>query len=105
MGGGLGVAYTEQDKPTPITVWAKTLAQTVMDEFARYKLNLPTLLIEPGRAIVANAGITLYRVGYDKWTTDKTHYVAVDGGMADNPRPITYQRKYNACLANRMGLR
>ena len=103
IGGGLGIAYTELDKPMPIEVWAQTLAQTVINEFKKHNLNLPTLLVEPGRAIVGTAGVTLYTVGYDKWTADNTHYVAVDGGMADNPRPITYQAKYTACLANRMG--
>jgi diaminopimelate decarboxylase len=103
VGGGLGIAYTEQDKPVDIKDWAQTLSKTVIEQFKKCALSLPTLFIEPGRAIVGTAGITLYRVGYDKWTTDNTHYVAVDGGMADNPRPITYQAKYTANLANRMG--
>ncbi len=103
VGGGLGIAYTEQEKPIPIETWTQVLAQTVIKEFKTVNLSLPTLLVEPGRAIVGTAGVTLYRVGYDKWTTKNTHYIAVDGGMADNPRPITYQAQYTACLANRMG--
>ncbi len=103
LGGGLGIAYTEQDKPMPIELWAQKLSQTVIEEFKKHNLYLPTLLVEPGRAIVGTAGVTLYRVGYDKWTIDNTHYVAVDGGMADNPRPITYQANYTASLASRMG--
>lgn len=103
VGGGLGIAYTELDEPVPIEAWSKALAQTVIEEFKKLNLSLPILLVEPGRAIVGTAGITLYRVGFDKWTTENTHYIAVDGGMADNPRPITYQAKYSACLASRMG--
>ncbi len=103
LGGGLGIAYTESDAPLAISTWSCSVAASVSAEFSKRHLSLPTLLLEPGRAIVGTAGITLYRVGFDKWTTEGTHYVAVDGGMADNPRPITYQAKYTAKLANRMG--
>lgn len=101
IGGGVGIAYTAEDKPIPIETWAKMLAETVIEQFQALELKLPLLLVEPGRAIVGTSGVTLYRVGYDKWTRENVHYVAVDGGMADNPRPITYQAKYTACLANR----
>ncbi len=103
VGGGLGIAYTAKDKPIAIETWSRTLAQTVMSEFNKYNLPLPILLVEPGRALVGTAGVTLYQVGFDKWTSNGTHYVALNGGMADNPRPVTYQALYTACLANRMG--
>ena len=66
-------------------------------------LELPRLLCEPGRSLVAPAGVTLYTVGSRKHIPNLNTYVAVDGGMSDNPRPITYQSEYTACLADRPG--
>lgn len=102
LGGGLGIAYTEKDEPTAISAWTRRLADTVKQQFNQRSLQLPLIAIEPGRSIVGTAGVTLYRAGYDKRTADGTHYVAVDGGMGDNPRPITYQAAYTAAVANRM---
>jgi diaminopimelate decarboxylase len=65
------------------------------------QLELPRLLCEPGRSLVATAGVTLYAVGSRKTIPGVRTYVAVDGGMSDNPRPITYQSLYTCCLADR----
>lgn len=102
VGGGLGITYTEADKPCPLFDWSRQIAQSVLAAFNKRKLALPELLVEPGRTIVGTAGVTLYRVGYKKTLPGGLEYIAVDGGMADNPRPITYQAKYTARVANRM---
>ncbi|MBI3307947.1 MAG: diaminopimelate decarboxylase [Candidatus Melainabacteria bacterium] len=76
----------------------------LLDEFkyAKSKFNLPKLICEPGRSLIANSGITLYSVGSSKQVPNGRKYIAVDGGMADNPRPITYQAKYHAVAANKI---
>lgn len=102
LGGGLGIAYTQGDNPLPMQKWAHEISKAVLDNFNKSGLALPRLILEPGRSIVGRAGITLYRIGHSKTLPNGTRYVAVDGGMADNPRPITYQALYTACLANRM---
>lgn len=102
VGGGLGITYVESDKPVPIFEWARQIGTAVQLAFERRKLPLPELLVEPGRSIVGTAGVTIYRVGYTKKLPGGLKYIAVDGGMADNPRPITYQAKYTARVANRM---
>jgi diaminopimelate decarboxylase len=102
LGGGLGIAYTEADHPIPIYEWSKQISERLSKVFGLRKLNLPKLILEPGRSVIGPAGITLYRVGHVKTLVDGQQLFAVDGGMADNPRPITYQARYTACLANRM---
>jgi diaminopimelate decarboxylase len=101
-GGGLGIAYTEDTKATAIYDWAKLLGESVKQAFEKRNLKLPILLVEPGRAIVGTAGVTLYKTGFVKTLPTGTCYVAVDGGMADNPRPVTYQARYTAMVANAM---
>jgi diaminopimelate decarboxylase len=81
------------------------LAQTLRQEAARHRLPLPELDLEPGRAIVGPPGIALYRVGTRKRAPDGRRIVAVDGGIADNPRPVLYGARYHALLANRAGER
>ncbi len=102
LGGGLGIAYTSDDQPMPIEFWATSLANRVKHAFPERGLALPELALEPGRSIVGPAGITLYRAGHTKTVASGTKYLALDGGMADNPRPITYQARYTACVANRV---
>lgn len=102
VGGGLGIAYRETDRPTPIFDWSRKVSAQVMAAFKSRALKLPVLVVEPGRSIVGTAGVTLYRAGHAKRLPGGLHYLAVDGGMADNPRPITYQAQYTACMANRM---
>ena len=91
IGGGLGVAYVEGEEALSITAWG----QMVRTAVAAKGLNHLRLLAEPGRSIVAQAGMTLYRVGAVKPVTQRT-YMAVDGGMSDNPRPVLYGSGYEA---------
>ncbi len=102
VGGGLGIKYSENDHPLAIYDWAKAVAEHAAASFHEAGIGTPRLLVEPGRSIVGTAGITLYRAGHLKELPSGMRYLAVDGGMADNPRPITYQAKYTACIANRM---
>jgi diaminopimelate decarboxylase len=102
LGGGLGIAYTEDDDPLALNEWSQLIAQAVMDRFKTHNLPFPTLLLEPGRAIVGTAGVTLYRAGHLKELPGGIRYLAVDGGMADNPRPVTYQARYTPVIASRM---
>ncbi len=91
IGGGLGVAYVEGEEALSITAWG----QMVRDAVIAKGLGGLRLLAEPGRSIVAQAGMTLYSVGAVKTVTQRT-YMAVDGGMSDNPRPVLYGSGYEA---------
>jgi diaminopimelate decarboxylase len=96
LGGGLGVAYIESEHAPTITQWAESLAA------ATAKLSKTTkVFVEPGRAIVASAAVTLYRIGSIKQLPGIRTYVAVDGGMSDNPRPVLYDSGYEAFLPAR----
>ncbi|MCY3784068.1 MAG: diaminopimelate decarboxylase [Chloroflexi bacterium] len=99
-GGGGGVRYTLDDDPPDPADIVEAITTTVL---ARGLAHPPRLLIEPGRSIVARAGVALYAVGTVKHIPGVRTYVSVDGGMADNPRPALYQSKYAALLANRPG--
>ncbi len=100
VGGGLGIKYTENDDPPSIEEWVKTVSASVLKACKRNNLELPTLMCEPGRSIVSTAGITIYKIGAFKEIPGIKTYLSVDGGMSDNPRPITYQSNYSACLVN-----
>jgi diaminopimelate decarboxylase len=102
VGGGLGICYTEADDPPSIADWCQVIGQGIATACAARTLPLPKLLCEPGRSLIGTACITAYRVGSQKVIPDLRTYVAVDGGMSDNPRPITYQSEYRALIANRM---
>ncbi len=102
LGGGVAIAYLEENHPISLFNWARQTGQALLAALAKRGLLAPRLMIEPGRAIVGTAGVTLYKVGHLKTHPDGARYIAVDGGMADNPRPITYQARYTAALANRM---
>ncbi len=104
MGGGFGIWYTDEDAKIDVSgykSYLQALIQTVKDGCKQYGLKLPYILIEPGRSIVGEAGITLYTVGAIKDIPNVKKYVAIDGGMFDNPRYALYQSKYTAILANR----
>ncbi len=101
VGGGLGVRYVSSDDPPSIDNWVKVVAEAVNQACRSRNLDLPRLMCEPGRSLVAAAGVTLYRVGSRKTIPGLRTYLSVDGGMSDNPRPITYQSLYTACLADR----
>ncbi len=104
LGGGFGIWYTDEDRKIPAEGYSEYLSAliaTVKKAAAVYGLKLPYLLIEPGRSIVGEAGITLYTVGRIKEIPGVKKYVAIDGGMFDNPRYALYQSKYTPVLANR----
>ncbi len=102
IGGGLGICYTESDDPPSIDTWVKEVSQALASACQARQIPLPMVIAEPGRSLVANACVTAYTVGSSKTVPQARTYVAVDGGMSDNPRPITYQSVYRAVLANRM---
>jgi len=102
VGGGLGIRYVESDNPPTIAAWAQVIAQGVLKACQERQTPLPKLLCEPGRSLVGPACVTAYTVGSRKQVPEIRTYVAVDGGMSDNPRPITYQSQYRAVIANRM---
>jgi len=103
VGGGLGIRYTESDDPPSIEAWVKVVAEAMVKACNERGVALPRLISEPGRSLIGSACVTAYTVGGDKTipSLNKT-YVTVDGGMSDNPRPITYQSLYRAVVANRM---
>ena len=104
LGGGFGVHYTEEDPKYNVGEYCdyvKLLTQTLSDCVERKKIKKPVFIIEPGRAIVGEAGVTLYSVGAIKDIEGVRKYVAIDGGMTDNIRPALYEAKYEAVLANR----
>lgn len=98
IGGGLGVKYTTSDNPPTV----EDLAKSVVEAMKKYALEVPTIYIEPGRSIISTSGVTLYTVGSSKLVQNGRKYVAVDGGMADNPRPSMYQAEYVAEVANKV---
>lgn len=101
VGGGLGIRYVVSDDPPTIQAWVQGVAQAVAAACLERDLELPRLLCEPGRSLVATAGLTLYTIGSRKEIPGIRTYVSVDGGMSDNPRPITYRSAYTAVLADR----
>jgi diaminopimelate decarboxylase len=100
-GGGLGIRYVETDAAPTIGDFAGTIVERLGRAWALHDLHLPQLVFEPGRSLVGEAGVTLYRVGVVKSSTETTTYVAVDGGMSDNPRPQLYEARFSCLLANR----
>ena len=97
VGGGLGIAYTSDDEPPSIEAYVDVKVRGVAEVFA----TPPQLLIEPGRSLVGNAGITVYSVGTVKEIPGVRTFIAVDGGMSDNLRPMLYDARYEALIANR----
>jgi diaminopimelate decarboxylase len=100
VGGGFGIYYIQEDVHNNISYFTDLINDTVSMEFKRHGLKRPAVIIEPGRWIVGEAGITLYRVGAIKEIKGIRKYVSVDGGMTDNPRPALYSAKYTAVVAN-----
>jgi diaminopimelate decarboxylase len=95
LGGGLGIAYTREDEPPSIEDYVEALVSRAPEGV--------TVLCEPGRSLVGNAGVTIYTVGTVKRIRDVRTYVAVDGGMSDNLRPMLYRARYEAEIADRFG--
>jgi diaminopimelate decarboxylase len=102
LGGGLGIAYTPGDDPTDLHEFAASLRTIVAYECGRHNLPVPRLAVEPGRALVGPAGITLYEVGTVKDVDGIRTYVSVDGGMSDNIRTALYDAEYTCVLASRV---
>ncbi|MGO4107404.1 diaminopimelate decarboxylase [Paenibacillus sp. YAF4_2] len=101
LGGGFGIRYVEGDTPLPVAQYVGAITDAIITNFTAANFPLPEIWVEPGRSIVGDAGTTLYTVGTMKEIPGVRKYVAVDGGMMDNPRPALYQSRYEAILANR----
>ena len=101
LGGGFGIKYTESDTPVPYENYMEKVSETVKALCKEKGLKLPFILIEPGRSIVAPAGITLYTVGGIKEIPNIRTYVSVDGGLGDNPRYALYKSEYDFVVANK----
>jgi len=101
LGGGFGIRYTEGDTPLPVAQYVEAITGAIKSNFSQADYPLPEIWVEPGRSMVGDAGTTLYTVGTSKDIPGVRKYLAVDGGMTDNPRPALYGSKYDALLANR----
>lgn len=101
LGGGFGIKYIDSDDPVPYGSFIESVSKTVKECAKEYNLEIPEILMEPGRSLVGPAGITLYTVGAIKEIPDVRTYLSVDGGMGDNPRYILYGSKYSAVIANK----
>ncbi|AWB09523.1 diaminopimelate decarboxylase [Thermodesulfobium acidiphilum] len=98
FGGGFGIAYTEEDYPLSIEEFVKDISLEIVKNMKKYSMKDLAFTVEPGRSIAGPSGITVYRVGSIKKINGFVPYVAVDGGMADNPRYALYKAKYHAEL-------
>lgn len=101
LGGGFGVRYTDADQPMPIKENMAQIVTYLEDKLQETEVKIREVMIEPGRSLVAEAGTTLYEIGYQKKTPNKQYYF-VDGGMGDNIRPSLYQADYSCDVANNM---
>ena len=101
IGGGLGIRYTEADMPSSIAEFARVSVTAVREGAERHGMVMPKLFVEPGRSIAGKAAVTAYTVGTVKVIPGVRTYVAVDGGMSDNLRPMLYDSKYEAMLASK----
>ncbi len=100
-GGGLGVKYIDSDCPPSTFTIAEIIMSRLNECVEKYNIEPPVLFIEPGRSIISTAGVTLYTLGSSKQVPKGKKYFAIDGGMADNPRPSMYQAEYYAEVANK----
>ena len=102
LGGGIGVYYTKEDKPKTIKEFCEAIINRAEIKCKEIGIEIPTLIIEPGRSISANAGSTLYTIGSIKDIKNVRTYVSVDGGMTDNIRPSLYKAGYECSIVNKM---
>ncbi len=101
LGGGLGIPHVADEAAPAIEDFVFALAGRVEHAWRLHDLPVPDLILEPGRSLVGRAGVTLYRIGVVKRASETMTYVAIDGGMSDNPRPQLYGARYTALLAER----
>ena len=101
LGGGLGIKYTEEDKPISVYEIAQTIIESIELHSKKYDIEPPFVFIEPGRSIVGTSGVTIYTAGSSKQVPNGRKYQAVDGGMSDNARPSLYQAVYTVDIANK----
>ena len=104
LGGGFGVRYVDGDEDVRVSDFTEPMMDAIRAFCVKEEMAMPVVYIEPGRWVAANAGITLYTVGSIKEIPGIKTYVAVDGGMTDNPRHILYEAEYEAVVANKAGL-
>lgn len=101
LGGGFGIPYTAEDHPLPVGEYMRLVADSAKDRAKELDFPFPFIVIEPGRSVVACAGITLYTIGGIKEIPGVRSYVRIDGGMTDNPRYALYQAPYTVLIADR----
>ncbi len=101
MGGGPGIKYTQEDAPMTILAYLTELSDTIRTHCATLGIPVPRLALEPGRSLIASAGLTVYTVGSVKQLQGGSTYVVVDGGMCDNPRYMLYQANYTPLVVER----
>ncbi len=102
LGGGFGVRYVKEHPYFDYSAAIKTIADKMKNSAKQHGVKMPVIMMEPGRSIVASAGLTLYTVGSVKQIPDFKNYISVDGGMADNPRYALYQSQYEIKIANKI---
>lgn len=102
IGGGFGIYYSKGDTPKPLSYFVDPAMKLIEDFSKKHNFKRPQIIIEPGRWIIGESGITIYKIGSIKKGKNTRKYIAVDGGMADNIRPSLYQAKYTAKLANKL---
>ena len=101
IGGGFGVRYLEEHPEIDLTQKIKEVATVINEQCNKLGISVPKIAMEPGRSIVANAGMTLYTIGSVKEIDGYKNYVSIDGGMTDNPRYTLYESPYTVMLASR----
>lgn len=101
-GGGYGIQYAGDQERKPLSYFTDPIVEEIERQIKKYDLERPTIIIEPGRWIVGEAGITLYTIGAIKEIPGVRTYVSIDGGMPGNPRPSLYQAKYDGVVANKV---
>jgi diaminopimelate decarboxylase len=102
IGGGLGISHHEKEESPDIKSFLKIICEKIIDDCQKKNVELPYLMLEPGRSIVGQTGCTLYKIGSIKEGPNGLLYAAVNGGMSDNLRPSLYQAKHTAVIANKM---
>ncbi|RBP45576.1 diaminopimelate decarboxylase [Garciella nitratireducens] len=102
LGGGFGIEYLKGDSCFSAEKIVNEILKTIQDQSLKYQVKIPKIIIEPGRYVVGNAGITLYEIGAIKNIPGIRKYVSVNGGMVDNPRTALYDAKYHAVIANKV---